>query len=264
MTTTRSHSFLVPSTTPISTQQTLDHLHTLRHGDEWAINMIAEHRALTTDQLVAPRLRSRPRHGGQTTQAPRPARMPPPLRPRIHRPRIPRHHTLVHRTVRHGHHHHRRQTRQRRPGAPGQGTYRRDPHLPHLLDVNQFFVALAVYARTNPSTTNLRTWWSPFTCHRIAASPRHKMWHGEYLHDDRRVGFWLEPDDGTARPATLAAHIHHYHAIAARTEEPAVLFHCTDGEREAALRQRLSRLAEDLILKCLIFLDRYRDDRLAW
>ncbi len=242
MTTTRSRSFLVPSTTPISTEQTLEHLHTLRHGDEWAVNMIAEHRALTTDQLIALGYD----HDAATADK------------------------RLKRLVRLGWLH------RYGPGFTARGyldttlwsigpfgmaitathdgpvtaaqAYRdrarlvRDPHLPHLMNVNQFFVELALYARTHPPTTDLRTWWSPFTCHRITASPRHKMWHGEYLHDNRRVRFWLEPDDGTTRPATLAAHIHRYRPIVARTEVPAVLFHCTDEERETAVRQHLSRL----------------------
>ena len=151
MTTTQSRSFLVPSTTPISTQQTLDHLHTLRHGDEWAINMIAEHRALTTDQLLAlgydhdpatadKRLKRLVRLGW--------------LRRHRHGPGFTARGYLDTTLGSIGPFGMAITTTDNKPVSAAQA-YRdkarlvRDPHLPHLMDVNQFFVALATYARTH-------------------------------------------------------------------------------------------------------------------
>ena len=96
----------------------------------------------------------------------------------------------------------------------------RDPQLPHLMDVNQFFVELAVYARTHPPTTDLRTWWSPFISRRIAASQRHKLWHGETCTTTAASSSGSNPTTGPSAPPPSPRTSTGYHSIAARTERP--------------------------------------------
>lgn len=237
--TTTYRSFFVPSTRPIYSDDDFRGLPFA--SDEWAVRMIAEHRALSTDQLLAlgfyldaaaaeKRLKRLTKRGWLERIGPGftghayldgtvwclgPLGLA--LCPLDNKP------TTAAKAYR---------DRER---------LFRDRRLAHLLTTNQFFVDLATYARTHPGT-DLRTWWSPRTCRQATATPRHETWHGEYLHDGRRVRFWLEPDDGTTLPATLAARIHRYHHLADRTGVPSVLFPCTTGERETHLRHHLARL----------------------
>ncbi|PZG15166.1 hypothetical protein C1I95_20215, partial [Micromonospora craterilacus] len=207
--------------------------------DRWAVNMLAEHRTLTTVQLTAL---------GFATTAATAARRLLVLARRGWIDRFPTGFILNSleswwclgplgaRIT-------------RRPGAgrvtPARVYRARDrlwvhPSLTSLIDTNQFFVDLATRARSQPGT-DLRTWWSPRTCGLVTTPQRHATWHGEYIHNGNRHGFWFEPDPEGIRTATVADRVHRYPPLADRTGLATLLFHAADPEREEDLRRHLDR-----------------------
>ncbi|GLH97788.1 replication-relaxation family protein [Phytohabitans aurantiacus] len=244
VTTTYPNPFIIPSPKPVPAELSLYELGRTTRRDRWAILMIAEHRILTTGQLTAlgfdpesasteRRLRILARRGWLDRFAIGPTRTGTieivwclgPLGAVL---------------ATHPHY----------PGPGPAHVYRQqqrlqaDPHLAELWDLNQFFVELATHARGR-AATDLRTWWSPRTCADAIAPAKHRVWHGEYIHDGQRYGFWLEPDHGDTTIASVAGRIHRYRPVADRTGLATVLFRTTDPHREAALHQQLARLNLD-------------------
>lgn len=238
---TTSRSFLVPSPRPITDDQFSTVWRTLQHRDDWVVRMIAEHQMLSTTQLVALGFAADPAAAlRRLTLLVR--------RGWLNRfgPGMTAHWSsddVLWCLGPYGAYYTAAEDARITPAGVYDTTQRliANPRLSHLRATNQFFVDLATHARTHCGT-DLRTWWSPTTCRRIAASPRHETWRGEYLHHGRRYGFWLEPDDGVIQPANLAAHIHRYHRLAARTTIATVLWQATDRSREDELRRRLADL----------------------
>ncbi|MEW2426532.1 replication-relaxation family protein [Micromonospora sp. NPDC047644] len=238
MSTTYHPQFTVPSTRSIPAELLLAESGRMRRPDWWAVEMLAEHRVLTTGQLTA--------LGFATTTASATRR----LAILARRGWIDRlWNTSVAVTT---------DTwwclgpigaqltplSEDRDVTPAQAYRARDrlrehTGLPGLLRANDFFVDLATHALTKPGS-DLRTWWSPRTCRYVTAA-RHAAWHGEYIHDRDRHAFWYQPDPGEIRPADLADHVHAYRRLAEQTGLATLLVHAADPQREQELRRYLER-----------------------
>jgi hypothetical protein len=90
------------------------------------------------------------------------------------------------------------------------------PKLRHQLGVNDFFVALAGYARrrgwphvNQPDGIGLVTWWSETQATSPYASVRPDG-YGRWAENGRLVGFYLEYDTGTETLATVARKLNRY------------------------------------------------------
>ncbi|MFV2115323.1 replication-relaxation family protein [Micromonospora sp. LOL_025] len=238
MLTTYHSQFIVPFAQPIPAELLIAELGRLYPRDRWVVEMLAEHRTLTTAQLTAlgfatdpastsRRLKILARRGwidrllsATASEADDTFWCLGPLGAQL--------------TPLGGF----------RRVTPAQvyrarDRLREDPRLPGLLQAHDFFVDLATRARTQPGS-DLRTWWSPRTCGLITR-PRRDAWHGEYIHDRNRHAFWYEPDPGNIHTSALADHVHHYRRLAERTGLATVLFHASDPEREQRLRWYLDR-----------------------
>ncbi|MFI6783752.1 replication-relaxation family protein [Micromonospora sp. NPDC050276] len=238
MSTTYHPQFTVPSTRPIPAELLLAESGRMRLPDWWAVEMLAEHRVLTTAQLTA--------LGFATTTASATRRLAilarrgwidrlwntgaaaiadtwwclGPIGTQL--TPLDEDHDVT----------------------PAQAYRARDrlrehAGLPGLLRANDFFVDLATHALTKPGS-DLRTWWSPRTCRYVTAA-RHAAWHGEYIHDRNRHAFWYQPDPGEIRPADLADRVHAYRRLAEQTGLATLLFHAADPQREQELRRYLER-----------------------
>jgi hypothetical protein len=128
-------------------------------------------------------------------------------------------------------------------------------NLPHLLGTNEFFTALAGYARTHPGTALVR-WWPAARCQGMGAfaEPGDDVHvrtytpmvrpdgHGIWIDADQEVPFFLEYDTGTERPLgrlvdKLDGYIHL--ANATRRVWP-VLFWLPSGARELHLHREIT------------------------
>ncbi|MFC4071903.1 replication-relaxation family protein [Actinoplanes subglobosus] len=113
-------------------------------------------------------------------------------------------------------------------------------NLRHLRETNEFGVRLAHRARTDPQT-RLPRWWSERT---TAARFRgiHPDAHGMWQASGHLVGWFLECDMGTESQPRLAAKLTAYENLA-RTDGPTypVLFWLPGTVREANLHQTLLR-----------------------
>ncbi|MET7951261.1 replication-relaxation family protein [Micromonospora sp. NPDC005324] len=230
--------FIVPSTQPIPAEMVIAETQRLRLRDRWVVEMLAEHRTLTTVQLTA--------LGFATDTASATRR----LKILARRGWIDR---LLSTAADDADHTlwcagplctHLSSLGSYQRVTPAQ-VYRardrlcEDPRLPGLLHANDFFIDLATRARTQPGT-DLRTWWSPRTC-RLITTPRRAAWHGEYIHASNRHAFWYEPDPGSIHTSALANRVHHYRQLAEQTGLATLLFHAEDPQREQHLRWYLDR-----------------------
>lgn len=113
-------------------------------------------------------------------------------------------------------------------------------NLRHLRETNEFGVRLAQHARADPQT-QLRRWWSERT---TAARFRgiHPDAHGLWEVSGRLVGWFLECDMGTESLPRLVAKLDAYENLS-RTDGPAypVLFWLPGTIREANLQRALRR-----------------------
>ncbi|MEU7570079.1 replication-relaxation family protein [Micromonospora sp. NPDC049240] len=238
MTTTYHPQFTVPSTRPIPAELLLTESERLRLPDWWAVEMLAEHRVLTTAQLTA--------LGFATTTASATRRLA-----------LLARRSWIDRLVNTG----AATTAdtwwclgpigaqltplpEDRDVTPAQVYRARDRlresrDLPGLLEANDFFVDLATRALTEPGS-DLRTWWSPRTC-RYVTGTRHVAWHGEYIHERYRHAFWYQPDPGQIRPTDLADRGHTYRRLTEHTGLANLLFHAADPQCEQELGRHLER-----------------------
>ncbi|MBF9133332.1 replication-relaxation family protein [Plantactinospora sp. S1510] len=226
--------FSVPSASPIPAELFLAEIGRLYTRDRWAVQMLVEHRTLTTAQLTALGFAETPTSAARRLMI---------LARRGWIDRLPTNINLnaldswwclgpLGAEI-------------TRPDGGARVTparvYRaRDRLWVHqslvsLLHTNQFFVDLAAQARTQPGT-DLRTWWSPRTCAMVTGPERRATWHGEYIHDRGRHGFWFEPDPGGIGAAALADRVHSYPPLAERTGLATLLFQTADPQREDELR----------------------------
>ena len=116
-----------------------------------------------------------------------------------------------------------------------------NPHLGHLLGVNQFFVDLAAHARHTPGT-QLERWWSERTCvQEITGSIVHPDGHGIWTEHGAPLPFWLEWDAGTEPRHRILSKVDSYRQLHRATGlGHAVLIHLDTPGRESSLRPRLA------------------------
>jgi hypothetical protein len=113
-----------------------------------------------------------------------------------------------------------------------------NPHLNHLIAVNEFFVRLATHAR-HTAGVRLDRWWSERRATEEFQVIRPDG-HGIWTVRERTVGVFLECDLGTELPARLVAKLRSYERLAA-TNGPRypVLFWLSSLEREKHLHDAL-------------------------
>lgn len=128
-----------------------------------------------------------------------------------------------------------------RPGAHRARVLRlaTSPTLDHLLGVNGVFCALLAEARGRPGVV-LVAWESEAACAARLGGLARPDGHGEWAEAGRQVGFWLEYDTGTERLDRLTGKLPGYRDVA-RAGGPAdpVLFWLPNTAREAHLHQAL-------------------------
>ncbi|WP_123678058.1 replication-relaxation family protein [Couchioplanes caeruleus] len=113
------------------------------------------------------------------------------------------------------------------------------PTLPHLLAVNGFFVALTAHARTDPST-RLDRWWNEARCREEVGTVVRPDGHGVWNVGGRAVPFWLEVDLGTETLSRVVGKLDGYAKLPPPRAYP-VLFVLPIAAREANLHAHLSR-----------------------
>ncbi len=114
-------------------------------------------------------------------------------------------------------------------------------HLLHLLGVNQFFCALANYARANPGC-KLARWWHERAATKVCGDLVHPDGHGEWCQDGRSLRFWLEYDTGTETLPRLFEKINtDYRYLTSALAFP-VLFWLPSRARETNLHTALARI----------------------
>ena len=119
-----------------------------------------------------------------------------------------------------------------------------NPHLTHLLAVNEFFTRLAAHARRNPST-RLDRWWSEKTTTAQFLTVRPDG-HGLWTENDHTIGFFLEVDQGTEALNRLPTKLASYTRLAATTGiRYPILFWLTSTNREEHLHTLLRHHTED-------------------
>jgi hypothetical protein len=133
-----------------------------------------------------------------------------------------------------------------RPGAHRARVLRlaTSPTLDHLLGVNGVFTALLADARTRPGVA-LVAWESEAACAARLGGLARPDGHGVWAEAGRQVGFWLEYDTGTERLDRLTGKLPGYRDVAralADTDGRAdpVLFWLPNTAREAHLHRALT------------------------
>lgn len=128
-----------------------------------------------------------------------------------------------------------------RPAAVREATVRLAawPQLEHLLAVNGFFVSLHAHARHRPDT-HLTRWWSETQARRKVDGLVRPDGAGLWRHHHREVPFWLEHDTGTETLHKLASKLTDYQQLAGTGWNLPILIHLPNTTREANLRQRLA------------------------
>ncbi len=114
------------------------------------------------------------------------------------------------------------------------------PTLPHLLTTNGFFVALTAHARTDP-TTRLDRWWNENRCREEVGTVVRPDGHGVWNVGGHPVPFWLEVDLGTETLSRVADKLTGYAALPPPRSYP-VLFWLPTTARETNLHAHLSRV----------------------
>ena len=112
--------------------------------------------------------------------------------------------------------------------------------LTHLVGSNSVFTALAHHARTHPESV-LVTWWSERRCRSMWGKYARPDGYGRWRHDGRETDFFLEYDTGSEVIQRLLSKIGDYNALAEMTGIPdtPVLFALPNTSREDHLHARL-------------------------
>ncbi|KXK59289.1 hypothetical protein AWW66_25175 [Micromonospora rosaria] len=124
--------------------------------------------------------------------------------------------------------------------ATRQSTHRlsANPHLPHLLTANEFFVRLTAHARQHAGA-RLDRWWSETLTtkrYRTITADGHGLWSVA----DVTVGFFLEADTGTEPLSRVVAKLDRYAQLIRRGgPRYPVLFWLASEQREEHLHRRL-------------------------
>jgi hypothetical protein len=111
-----------------------------------------------------------------------------------------------------------------------------NPHLPHLVLTNEFFVRLVEYARRHPDT-RLDRWWSERVTteqYRTLTADGHGLWTAGCV----TVGFFLEADTGTEPLSRLVSKLDRYAKLVRRSgPRYPVLFWLGNEQREEHLHR---------------------------
>jgi hypothetical protein len=113
--------------------------------------------------------------------------------------------------------------------------------LTHLTGANGVFTALAHHARTHPGS-QLLTWWSERRCHTVWGKYARPDGYGRWHQDGRETDFFLEYDTGTEPLPRLISKIGDYTSLAELTgiTGTPVLFALPNPAREDHLHARLT------------------------
>lgn len=224
--------------TPGTTGSALQQYDQLTARDRTLLDVLAEHRVLTTDQITRLAFPSRDRAERRTLQLARRnilARFRRMVRPGSQTWRY----TL-------GHGGAAIIAAQRGTEAPRPATQRarvlrlaENPHLDHLLGVNDFFVDLAHHARTHQGCGLLR-WYSERRATQACGQLAHPDGFATWQADGHTISFFLEHDTGTEPLDRVAAKLAGYRdaATGGGPQHP-VLFWLPTAAREAHLRRAL-------------------------
>src|SRR5690606_23232206 len=131
-----------------------------------------------------------------------------------------------------------------RPSAVRAATARlaTSPRLHHLLEVNQFFCALAAHARHHSGAALLR-WWPERRATHATGGLARPDGAGLWAYAGRHVPFWLELDRGTETLSRLAAKLTGYQRLAGTELAWPVLFWLPTRSRETSLHKLLTRIS---------------------
>jgi hypothetical protein len=112
--------------------------------------------------------------------------------------------------------------------------------LPHLVGSNGIFTALAAHARNNPDT-ELAAWWSERRCRTTWGKYTRPDGYGRWRQDGHTVDFFLEYDTGTEPIRRLLAKISDYRRLAEMTgiTNTPILFALPGSTREEHLHAHL-------------------------
>jgi hypothetical protein len=128
-----------------------------------------------------------------------------------------------------------------RPGAVRDATARlaTSPTLAHLLTTNGFFVALTAHARTHDAI-ELTRWWNETRCREATGNLVRPDGHGVWVVGARVVPFWLEADLGTETLSRVVGKLTGYAALPPARAYP-VLFWLPTAARELNFHAYLTR-----------------------
>ncbi len=129
-----------------------------------------------------------------------------------------------------------------RPSAVADATARLavSPTLGHLIGVNGFFTRLHGHAR-HRGDAHLDRWWNEARCRTATGGLVRPDGHGLWSADGRRVGFWLEYDTGTEPLLRVVAKLGDYGRLGGTPWALPVLFYVPGPRREANLANVLAR-----------------------
>jgi hypothetical protein len=133
-----------------------------------------------------------------------------------------------------------------RPSAVRDATVRlaTSPVLPHLVEVNEFFTTLLAAGRTRPpgqSQRGLARWWNERRTREATGGLARPDGHGVWIADGRGVPFWAEIDRGSETLARVAGKLVGYQRLVGSRWGLPVLFWLPTPAREANLRGLLAR-----------------------
>lgn len=129
-----------------------------------------------------------------------------------------------------------------RPAAVRDATARlaASPTLAHLLGVNGFFTGLLAYARDHSGAELLR-WWPEARARQAAADIVRPDGHGVWAQRGRRVPFWLEYDTGSEVLRRVAGKLAGYADLAGTQHAYPVLIWLPTAVRETNLHAHIAR-----------------------
>ncbi|OKI45739.1 hypothetical protein A6A27_37855 [Micromonospora sp. CB01531] len=112
--------------------------------------------------------------------------------------------------------------------------------LRHLLGVNQLFVDLHAYTRTDPNAHLLRWWSEQHATAAYAAADIRPDAHGVWSVGDRTVGFFLEHDNNTENLGRVLRKLRAYERLAEFGPRYPVLLRVRSRRREGNLLRALA------------------------
>lgn len=114
-----------------------------------------------------------------------------------------------------------------------------NPRLNHLLGVNNFFVTLKAHANTN-SECDLTEWWNEHSITEACARIVRPDGYGKWTESGRATGFFLEYDTGTEKLETVVNKLGGYRELASAGVSHPILFVLPGVKRQNNLHQLIS------------------------